>query len=93
MGQIISRQDFKLEEQTLFGHLRFIPPFKANSAMQDEARFVHIKHGRSRLYSPNDRFDLKTGDSLLMKCENFVNNWFENEGEATNEIFVFHFYP
>lgn len=93
MGLVISRKDFKLDERTLLGHLIFKPPFKANSAMVDEARFVHIKHGRSRLYSPSDKFDLKTGDSFLMKCENFVNNWFENEEDEANEIFVIHFYP
>lgn len=93
MGLIIKRQDFLFEDQVLAGHLIFKPPFKASSAMQDEARFVHVVHGRSRLYSPNNKFDLQSGDSLLMKCANFVNNWFENEDDQNNEVFIINFNP
>ena len=90
---LIKREDFNLLDKTVLGRAVFQPPFKASAALQNEARFVHILKGNTRLYSAKNRFDLKTGDSLLMKCENFVNNWFENEDGAPSEVIVLQFYP
>jgi AraC-like DNA-binding protein len=90
---IIRRLQFDLLGKTVLGNLVFTPPFKASSALHNEARFMHVVRGKSRLYSPEGQLDLVTGDSVLMRCENFVNNWLENEGDENNEVVVFQLYP
>ena len=90
---LIDRKDFNLLDKTVLGRAVFKPPFKASSPLVNEARFVHVINGNSRLYSPNHQFELKTGDSLMMKCENFVNNWFENTDGSNSEVIVLQFYP
>ena len=87
------REQYQLLEKVVLGRAQFTPPFKASSPLDNEARFMHVVNGSSRLYSPNDQKDLKTGDSILMKCENFVNNWFENKDGGSNEAIIIHFYP
>ena len=90
---LIKRRDFHLLDKIVLGTAIFKPPFKASSALKDEARFVHVINGHSRLYSPVDQFNLSTGDSIIMKCENFVNTWLENEDDEPSEVIVIQFYP
>lgn len=90
---VIKRESFDLRSKVALGRIQFKPPFKANSSMQDEARFVYVKNGKSRLNAPQARYELSTGDCLLMSCDQFVNTWLENEDDSTNELTIFHFYP
>lgn len=87
------QEPFHLLNKVVLGRAIFQPPFKISSALENEARFVHVIKGRSRLYSPKNQVDLKEGDSLVMRCENFVNNWIENEDGEKNEVIIVHFYP
>lgn len=90
---IIKKETFDLSDKTVLGRLIFKPPFKASSALKNEARFVHVLNGSSRLYSPNSKMDLNPGDSVIMKCENFVNNWITNDNTDPNEVIVIQIYP
>ena len=83
----------KLAGVDVFGLAVFKPPFKASSALKDEARFVTVLHGQSRLFVPNGQLDIRTSDSFLMKCESFVNNWLPNEDESPNRVFVVQLIP
>ena len=84
----IKRDQFTLDGQVVLGRVVFHPPFKASSPLKDEARFVHVIRGRSKLYSPNKTFDLCCGDSVIMRCENFLNHWLEREGDEPNEVII-----
>ncbi len=33
--------------------------------------------------------ELNSGDSLIMKCDNFVNNWLENKDNSLTEVIIF----
>ena len=90
---MLKRVEFKLQNKVVIGNAAFNPPFKASDAMHDEARFVHVINGNSKLYVPNQTVALQCTDSLVMKCEKFVNTWYENENEKPTEIIVIHFYP
>ncbi|MEM7375670.1 MAG: AraC family transcriptional regulator [Bacteroidota bacterium] len=87
------RDQFKLLDKIVIGTTTFSPPFKASSVLHDEARFIHVVHGNSRLYVPNHQLSIQASDSFMMKCESFVNNWFENEDGSQNEVLIVHFYP
>ncbi|UTW67536.1 helix-turn-helix transcriptional regulator [bacterium SCSIO 12643] len=90
---IIKKETFDLSDKTVLGRLIFRPPFKASSALKNEARFVHVLNGTSKLHSPNSRMDLNPGDSVMMKCENFVNNWIPNDSSEPNEAIIIQIYP
>lgn len=90
---LIRRDDFKLLDKIVLGNAQFKPPFKAGLSMTGEARFVHIVHGHTILYAPTKKFELHTGDSVIMKCENFLNNWLENENGENSEVIVLPLYP
>ena len=87
------RKDFHLMGKEVMGTNRFRPPFKAASSLQNEARFVMVLNGKSRLYVPTGQVNIQAPDGFLMKCDNFVNNWLENEDGSLSEVVVFIFYP
>ena len=82
-------QTYKVKDWVVFGINRFRPPFKVSDALINEARIVHIVHGRSRLHAANDALELKSGDTIVMKADHFVNHWVENKGNESNEVIAF----
>ena len=89
----IKQEPFNLLGKTVLGRASFKPPFKISSALEHEARFVFVVNGQSQLFFPSGQLNLKSGDSIIMKCENFVNHWLENDDGTTNEVIIVHFYP
>ena len=84
---------FKIGELDVMGRATFMPPFRINSSLQNEARFVHVIHGNSKFYSPVNKFDLFCGDNVLMKCDNFVNSWEPNPDGKETQVIAFQIYP
>ena len=82
-------ETYKVRNWVVFGRTEFKPPFKVSDALINEARIVHVVHGHSRLYSANQFISLSTGDTLVMKADNFVNNWQENEDNSLNQVIAF----
>ena len=80
---------FKVKDWVVFGSNKFKPPFKVSDALINEARIVHVVYGRSRLYAADHFIDLESGDTIVMKSDNFVNNWQENENDRFNEVIAF----
>lgn len=61
--------------------------------MKEEACFMHVLQGSSRLYLPGEHINVQSQDSLLMKCGRYLNDWFANEEGEINEAVLVHFYP
>jgi AraC-like DNA-binding protein len=66
-----------------------MPPFKISDSLINEARIVYIVRGHSRLNSANEFTPLKSGDLLIMKTDNFINNWLANESGESSQVIVF----
>lgn len=90
---MFKRQDFTLQSKTVLGRAIFQPPFKISSPQEKEARFVHVIHGTARLHAPTTEFEMSCGDSLLMKCNNFVNDYRENPDKGPSEIIIVQLHP
>lgn len=90
---VLNRALFELSGKVVFGTISFNPPFKAGESLIEEARFVSVLSGKSKLYVPNGTLDLQSSDSFIMKCENFVNHWLERDDGQPNELIIVHFYP
>ena len=84
---------YRVGEHTVLGRTFFVPPFKISDSLKNEARIVYVVKGRSRLYSADYTQNVSSGDCFLMKCDNFVNQWIENEDNTPNEVIVFQLYP
>lgn len=82
-------QTFKVKEWVVFGINTFEPPFRISDALINEARIVHVLHGQSRLHAANCSLNLKDGDTVVMKSDNFVNNWLANADGASNQVIAF----
>lgn len=80
---------YNVESWTVFGRSFFKSPFRITDSLNNEARIVRIVNGRSRLYSANLFTDLSSGDTLIMKADNFVNNWLENQTGELNQVIAF----
>lgn len=84
------RTTYDVKNWTVFGCVYFKPPFQITDSLINEARIVHVIKGKSKLYSANQLIELKSGDTLIMKSDNFVNNWQKNESDdEINKVIVF----
>lgn len=79
----------KINEWIVLGRTFFKPPFKISDTLINEARIVHVFNGKSNLYAANQFIPLQKGNTIIMKCGNFINNWLPNEDDAYNEVVVF----
>ena len=80
---------YKIKDWVALGRTFFKPPYKVSDTLINEARIVHVVNGRSKLYAANQYTEVKTGDTFIMKSDNFINNWFENQSDNLNEVIVF----
>ena len=71
----IKQEPFKLANKVVLGRVTFPPPREIKSPLDREARLMYVENGRSELYGPLGKLELKSGDCLLMKCDKFVNRW------------------
>ncbi|MEL6676272.1 MAG: AraC family transcriptional regulator [Bacteroidota bacterium] len=90
---MLSHQHFDLLDKIVLERVVFQPPFRADSTMQNEACFMHVLEGRSRLFTPEHQYDLTSRDSLVMKCGSYLNRWFANPDDRPNEAILVHLYP
>lgn len=86
MGNI---KTFKVQEWVVFGINTFKPPLRVSDALINEARIVHVVHGQSRLHAAKHSINLQDGDTVVMKSDNFVNNWQSNEESKYNQVIAF----
>ena len=84
---------FELNSKAVIGTAIFDAPYRAQSTLDHEARFVHITNGQSKLYLPDNQLDLKTSDCFLMKCDNFVNNWIPNKDGLKSQATIIQLTP
>ncbi len=80
---------YSIKDWIVLGRTEFLPPKKITDELIDEARIVHVVSGESRLYSANKVLELKKGDTLIMKTDNFINNWLENSEHENTVVIVF----
>ena len=90
---ILAHNHFDLFGKVILEKVVFKAPLKSNSTMRDEACFLHVLKGNSSLYTPVKKLEVKTSDSLVMKCGSYLNKWFGKPDEQPNEAVLVHFYP
>lgn len=91
--EVIEIENFKILEENVLTRVTFHVPFRAHDVLKNEARFMFIVNGKSTLFTPAGSKSFETGDCLLMKCDNFVNNWHSNPDDAPSQIVVLRISP
>ncbi|OHX64143.1 helix-turn-helix domain-containing protein [Flammeovirga pacifica] len=90
---IINRDFFDLDGKVIIEKVKFLPPFKVSTRMDNEACFLHILNGESELFIPQEKISAKSSDSLFMKCGAYTNFWKGNKDASHNEAILVHIYP
>ena len=80
---------YKVKDWVVLGKTIFEPPFKIADKLINEARIVHVVNGKSKLYAASQFIELQNADTLIMKSDNFINNWQANASGELNEVIVF----
>ncbi|AZQ65376.1 AraC family transcriptional regulator [Flammeovirga pectinis] len=80
---------YSIKDWVVLGKIEFLSPKKITDELIDEARIVYVVNGESHLYSANKDIELITGDTLIMKTDNFINTWLENPNNETTVVIVF----
>lgn len=80
---------YRIKDWVVLGRTFFKPPFKVSDTLINEARIVYVVSGNSRLYAASQYMQVQSGDTIVMKSDNFINNWFENQSDQLNEVIVF----
>lgn len=84
---------FTLLDKPVVERYVFTPPMKANTPLHNEACFMHIVNGRSKLFTPEKDYELQSSDNFFMKCGSYMNKWFVNENDSPTEAVLVHIYP
>ncbi|WP_281616350.1 helix-turn-helix domain-containing protein [Flammeovirga sp. SubArs3] len=90
---IVNREHFDIGGKVILEKVAFRPPFKISTDMVNEACFLHIIKGTSKLFLPERHIDLNDSDSLFLKCSTYMNAWQEKKEDQVNEALLVHIYP
>lgn len=98
MSEALPHHILKHEHHTLLGkvvleHIVFRPPFRAPGDMQNEACFLYLAKGESKLHGPQESLDFSSDQAVVMKCGNYLNAYVHTGEDEPNEAFAVHFYP
>ena len=82
----------------LFGKMLFEkavikPPFKRPNPMTDEACFLHIREGGYKSISEEESLFITQGQSVIMKCGNYLSQMVANKDTGMYEAVAVHFHP
>lgn len=90
---ILNFQEIKLLEKIIFRRLQFTPPLKGSELMNSEACLMYALNGKNIVYGSNGTAFVDGGESILMKCGNFVGEWTVSEDINPYEAITIHFFP
>lgn len=84
-------QQFDLFERKIFERAIIEPPFRIMAEMPDEACFYYVVEGRSRVYTPTEKISTITNEGVVMKCGNYLNEYFADNDATYCEAVAIHF--
>ena len=82
---VIERKVFQISNKTILGKATFKAPYKFQSPLDNEARYVHVVNGHSNIIYSLGKLALKPVDSLIMKSGNFIKKW-EKSDKIINKV-------
>lgn len=90
---IVDHHQIDLFGKILFERAVIKPPFKKPNPMSNEACFLHIREGGYNSISEDEFLTVKKGQSVLMKCGNYLSQMIANEQTGMYQAIAVHFHP
>jgi AraC family transcriptional regulator, exoenzyme S synthesis regulatory protein ExsA len=90
---IIEYKTIELFGKMLFEKVILTPPFKKPNPMPNEACFLYIIEGEYNSISEKEQLRIKSEESVLMKCGNYLSQMFASKSSKTYQAVAVHFYP
>lgn len=90
---ILTYQHFDLLGKIAFERATFKPPMKNSDIMENEACFVFTQKGSVQVHGSYRSTRFESGESILMKCGNFVSHWKATPSTTPSEAIIIHFFP
>lgn len=89
---ILEHTTFDLLGKKVFERMRFHAPLKVAEFMHEEACLIYAVEGNATLFGSENQ-DFKKGESMFMKCGNFINYYNPVAGGMPTIGVAVHFYP
>jgi AraC family transcriptional regulator, exoenzyme S synthesis regulatory protein ExsA len=89
---VIEHKKLDLFGKKTFEMMIVKPPLTKFNLMDNEACFLHIIEGHSITISETDKFSLKSKESILMKCGNYISNMLPSKSRNYFHSFSVHFH-
>jgi len=87
---IIDRKQFDLKNKCVIEKLHIKTPFRYGANFQNEACFLYIKDGESKINSPTENLNLNISESVLLKCGNYFADLIQKSKHKNCEIIAIH---
>lgn len=87
---ILDRIHFDLNNKCVIEKLRITTPFRYTAVFQNEACFLFIKDGESRLNSSTENLHIYVSESVLLKCGSYFADLIQKSENKNCEIFAIH---
>lgn len=89
---ILDRKQFDLKNKCVIEKLYIKTPFRYGAIFENEACFLYMKDGQSRLNSATENVSLSVSESVLLKCGSYFADLIQKSKNTNCEIFVIHFH-
>jgi hypothetical protein len=87
---IINRKHFNLKNKCVIEKLHIKTPFRYGAIFQNEACFLFIKDGESKLNSSTENLNISVSESVLMKCGSYFIDLIQKSSNQHCEIYAIH---
>lgn len=69
------------------------PPFRALGNFPNEACFLYLKQGSSKIIAPTTTVERTSGQGVVMQCGSYVNDYLTLQRESQCIVIAVHLYP
>ncbi|MDY8135380.1 AraC family transcriptional regulator [Aquimarina sp. 2201CG5-10] len=84
----MEKKKYSIAKGNTLLHLKFSPPYKAQSTFNNGLRIVFVIKGSSTYYTPNGSTELNEGDMILFNNDNFINTWKTTTKKCEVVVFI-----
>lgn len=90
---ILSRQKFDFHGRVLIEKVSVRTPFRLEVIFQNEGCFLYVSGSSPFFNAPDQRVQLSSMESVLLKCGSYVVDWLKSAGESVTLVYAVHLYP
>ena len=90
---ILQYQSLDLFGKMLFEKASIEAPFQKANPMHEEACFLYIQRGSYHSISEEEMLEVMEGESILMKCGNYLGKMLSHHEDRKYAAVAIHFYP